>query len=131
MAGHCERRPRASASIVARGAPRRPAATARITRQRALDRPDGRSGPPTNAPKIDVCPRAARTTPDPQEPEAGIDRGPERRRRVRRAAILTTEAEIERWITALAPEALELQRPLPDDILRVVAQGERKDGLAA
>ena len=58
-------------------------------------------------------------------------RGPERRRRLRRAAILTTEAEIERWITALAPEALELQRPLPDDILRVVAQGERKDGLAA
>ena len=50
---------------------------------------------------------------------------------MRRAAILTTEAEIERWITALAPEALELQRPLPDDILRVVAQGERKDGLAA
>jgi putative SOS response-associated peptidase YedK len=45
--------------------------------------------------------------------------------------ILTTEAEIEWWMTAPAPEALELQRPLPDDILRVVAQGERKDGLAA
>jgi putative SOS response-associated peptidase YedK len=45
--------------------------------------------------------------------------------------ILTTEAEIEWWMTAPAPEALELQRPLPDDILSVVAQGERKDGLAA
>jgi putative SOS response-associated peptidase YedK len=43
-------------------------------------------------------------------------------------AILTTEAEIERWMTAPAPEALELQRPLPDDILRVVAQGNARTG---
>ena len=45
--------------------------------------------------------------------------------------ILTTEAEIERWMTAPAAEALELQRPLPDDALEIVAQGERQDGIAA
>jgi hypothetical protein len=48
--------------------------------QRALDRPDWRSGPPADASKIDVGPRAARAASDPQEPEAGIDRGPKRRR---------------------------------------------------
>lgn len=45
--------------------------------------------------------------------------------------ILTTETEIERWMTAPAPEALELQRPLPDHMLQIVAQGEKEDGLAA
>ena len=45
--------------------------------------------------------------------------------------ILTTEAEIERWMTAPAAEALELQRPLPDHVLRIVAQGEKQDGIAA
>ena len=45
--------------------------------------------------------------------------------------ILTTEAEIERWMTAPAAEALDLQRPLPDDVLRIVASGDRKDGAEA
>jgi putative SOS response-associated peptidase YedK len=45
--------------------------------------------------------------------------------------ILTTEAEVDKWMTAPVPEALELQRPLPDDMLQIVAQGEKKDGLAA
>jgi putative SOS response-associated peptidase YedK len=45
--------------------------------------------------------------------------------------ILTTEAEIERWLTAPAPEALELQRPLPDEVLQIVVEGEKEDGLAA
>ena len=45
--------------------------------------------------------------------------------------ILTTGAAIEKWMTAPIPEALELQRPLPDDMLQIVAQGEKKDGLAA
>ena len=41
--------------------------------------------------------------------------------------ILTQPEEWETWLTALADVALRLQRPLPDDALRVVAQGERKD----
>jgi putative SOS response-associated peptidase YedK len=42
--------------------------------------------------------------------------------------ILTTPAEVERWFEADTPEALALQRPLPDDALRIVAKGERADG---
>lgn len=47
--------------------------------------------------------------------------------------ILTMRAEIDLWITALTEEALELQRPLADDALMIVARGEKKDegGLAA
>jgi putative SOS response-associated peptidase YedK len=40
--------------------------------------------------------------------------------------ILTTEAEIERWMTAPAEEALKLQRPLPDGTIKIVMTGERK-----
>jgi len=46
-------------------------------------------------------------------------------------AILTTEAEVDDWMTAPVLEALELQRPLPDGMLQIVAQGEKKEGLAA
>jgi putative SOS response-associated peptidase YedK len=42
--------------------------------------------------------------------------------------ILTTPAEIDLWLLADAPKALELQRPLPDDALRIVASGEKEDG---
>ena len=42
--------------------------------------------------------------------------------------ILTTQAEIDDWLTAPPPEALRLQRPLPDGALRVVARGEKTDG---
>ena len=42
--------------------------------------------------------------------------------------ILTTPAEVDLWLAADAPKALELQRPLPDDALRIVASGEREDG---
>ena len=41
--------------------------------------------------------------------------------------ILTTRDEIELWLTAPAPEALALQRPLPDDALRIVARGLKED----
>lgn len=33
----------------------------------------------------------------------------------------------EEWLTPPTEEALKLQRPLPDEGLRVVAVGERKD----
>ena len=42
--------------------------------------------------------------------------------------ILTTAEEIETWLTAPTPEALRLQRPLPDDVLVVVARGQKQDG---
>ena len=41
--------------------------------------------------------------------------------------ILTTQDEIDTWLTAPAEVALELQRPLPDEALTIVARGERKD----
>jgi putative SOS response-associated peptidase YedK len=45
--------------------------------------------------------------------------------------ILTTPAEFDRWLEADTVDALTLQRPLPDDALRIVAQGEKEDGVAA
>jgi putative SOS response-associated peptidase YedK len=41
--------------------------------------------------------------------------------------ILMTPEEYETWLTALAKEALKLQRPLPDDMLEIVAEGQRSD----
>jgi hypothetical protein len=41
--------------------------------------------------------------------------------------ILTKPDEIELWLDAPAPEALKLQRPLPDHALRIVARGEKED----
>lgn len=41
--------------------------------------------------------------------------------------ILTQPDEWRRWLTAPAPEALELQRPLPDGMLQIVAEGVRED----
>jgi putative SOS response-associated peptidase YedK len=41
--------------------------------------------------------------------------------------ILTTPEEIDVWINAPPPEALTLQRPLPDDGLVIVERGEKKD----
>jgi putative SOS response-associated peptidase YedK len=42
--------------------------------------------------------------------------------------ILTTPEEVDLWLLADAPKALELQRPLPDDALRIIASGEKEDG---
>ena len=41
--------------------------------------------------------------------------------------ILTTPEEIHLWLMADAPKALELQRPLPDVALRIVAKGDKED----
>ncbi len=44
--------------------------------------------------------------------------------------ILTKKTEIEQWMTAPTEDALKLQRPLADGVLKIVATGERKDGAA-
>ena len=41
--------------------------------------------------------------------------------------ILTTPEEVDRWMTAAVPNALTLQRPLPDGALNIVARGEKED----
>jgi putative SOS response-associated peptidase YedK len=44
---------------------------------------------------------------------------------------LTDPGEIDLWLSAEATaDALRLQRPLPDDALRIVAKGERQDAPA-
>ena len=45
--------------------------------------------------------------------------------------ILVTAAEVDLWLRAETADALALQRPLPDDILRIVASGDTADGVAA
>jgi putative SOS response-associated peptidase YedK len=42
--------------------------------------------------------------------------------------ILTTPEECDTWLTAPAPIALELQRPLGDEALIIVARGGKQDG---
>jgi putative SOS response-associated peptidase YedK len=41
--------------------------------------------------------------------------------------ILTTPAECDCWLEADTADALALQRSLPDDVLRIVATGEKED----
>jgi putative SOS response-associated peptidase YedK len=42
--------------------------------------------------------------------------------------IFTEGAQIEKWLTAPLPDALALQRPLPDGALKIVATGAKEDG---
>ena len=42
--------------------------------------------------------------------------------------ILTNDEEIETWLSAPTPVAMELQRPLRDGALKIVAKGARQDG---
>ena len=41
--------------------------------------------------------------------------------------ILTAPEEVDLWLEGQMPEALELQRPLPDASLKIVAKGEKED----
>jgi putative SOS response-associated peptidase YedK len=42
--------------------------------------------------------------------------------------ILATPEEVDMWLQAPTEKALQLQRPLPDGTLKIVARGEKKDG---
>ena len=44
--------------------------------------------------------------------------------------ILRTSDEIDQWMTAETPDALKLQRPLPDKSLKIVLTGVKKDEAA-
>jgi putative SOS response-associated peptidase YedK len=44
--------------------------------------------------------------------------------------ILTTQQEVDFWLSAPAEEAMKLQRPLPDDALTIVARGTKEDAQA-
>jgi hypothetical protein len=41
--------------------------------------------------------------------------------------ILTTPEEVDLWLSGETPDALKLQRPLPDELLRIVARGQKED----
>jgi AhpD family alkylhydroperoxidase len=41
--------------------------------------------------------------------------------------ILTTASDVDQWLQADTADTLALQRPLPDDALRIVAKGEKED----
>jgi putative SOS response-associated peptidase YedK len=41
--------------------------------------------------------------------------------------ILRTVEECDAWLTTDPAEALKMQRPLPDDVLTIVARGEKED----
>ncbi len=43
--------------------------------------------------------------------------------------VLTTPEQVDLWMTAPAKDALTLQRPLADEALRIVARGQKSDGL--
>jgi putative SOS response-associated peptidase YedK len=41
--------------------------------------------------------------------------------------LLTTEQEFDTWLDGPVNEAIALQRPLPNELLRIVASGEKRD----
>jgi putative SOS response-associated peptidase YedK len=45
--------------------------------------------------------------------------------------LLTTEQEFDTWLDAPVDNAIALQRPLPNELLRIVAKGEKSDPVAA
>src|SRR5205823_3232407 len=47
---------------------------------------------------------------------------------VSKAVLLTSGHEFNTWFDAPVNDAIALQRPLPNELLRIVARGEKSDG---
>jgi putative SOS response-associated peptidase YedK len=41
--------------------------------------------------------------------------------------LLTTKQEFDTWLNGPVNEAIALQKPLPNELLRIVAKGEKSD----
>ena len=42
-------------------------------------------------------------------------------------ALFTTEQKFDTWLDGPADDAIALQRPLPNELLRILAKGEKSD----
>jgi putative SOS response-associated peptidase YedK len=45
--------------------------------------------------------------------------------------VLTTEQEFDTWLDGSVNDAIALQRPLPNELLHIVATGEKSDRVLA
>ena len=57
--------------------------------------------------------------------------GAQEREATVRQDILTQRDQVDAWLKAPLADALHMQKPLPDGVLKIVARGEKEDGALA